>query len=355
MHYVSEVNIVDFKQYGVTHWIVKDEKWSKPRFHLQGIKKALPVFGLEQIDSYGDTYEIANAKLFKDNCDDYYILLTVYYDREELEAYRYMKGNLPEDREEIGGLDLGCKDTATESDGTVHHIVYEKTERAKKLQRKLSKKQKDSNAYYKTKLNLNREERKRCNRKDESAQQLKHHLLDKYTILVMQDENLKAWQAGNHGKAVANGILGRLKSLLSSDARVVVLDKFVPTTKFDYHTGTSKDVPLNQREFTYDWGEKEQRDTRSARAMVFIYLNFDCVLRVEPSKKKKKRIGSDGSESCSGNPEQFKRDDFDNAADRLFRSLFEEAMSPKDIKWNRCYRSNAKIVRGQTPTDATSV
>jgi transposase len=55
----------------------------------------------------------------------------------------------------------------------------------------------------------------------------------------MQDENLSAWLKTNHGKNVWHSVLGRVKELLMNEKfiKVVVLDRFIPTSKFCTHCG----------------------------------------------------------------------------------------------------------------------
>ena len=70
--------------------------------------------------------------------------------------------------------------------------------------------------------------------KDQLARDFVYYLKLHHNIIVMQDENITGWIKGNHGKKVWHSILGRVKELLMNDIhiQVVVLDRFIPTTKF---------------------------------------------------------------------------------------------------------------------------
>lgn len=69
--------------------------------------------------------------------------------------------------------------------------------------------------------------------KDHLSKEFVHYLKLHHDIIVMQDENLTGWLKGNHGKKVWHSIMGRVKELLMKDIhiQVVVLDRFIPTTK----------------------------------------------------------------------------------------------------------------------------
>lgn len=78
----------------------------------------------------------------------YYIAITTFVDRERLNAVKRTK-------EEIG-IDFGCSNTLNISTGEKINVMVEETDRLKRLQRKLQKKQKRSNNYYKQRVLLER-------------------------------------------------------------------------------------------------------------------------------------------------------------------------------------------------------
>lgn len=54
--------------------------------------------------------------------------------------------------------------------------------------------------------------------------------------------NCKTGINPGHGKAVQHSILGRVKAKLKQLPNVVILDKFIPTTKFCYRCGKTINI-----------------------------------------------------------------------------------------------------------------
>ena len=92
--------------------------------------------------------------------------------------------------------------------------------------------------------------------------------------MVIQDENLRGWHKGGHGKAVQHSILGRVKKKLKTMSNVHVLSRFAPTTKLCFHCGKKHDESkLRDRVFHCDCGVCCDRDIHAAQCMVWMYLN----------------------------------------------------------------------------------
>lgn len=191
LRFKSDFNSLDFNQYGNSHKIVNSK-----RFKLQGIKKPLPIHGLNQLD--GDE-DLASCKLIK-KPSGYYIKLT---------TFKYKK---PFEIKTALGLDFGIKNNITTSEGKTHNICVEETGRLKVLQAKLAIKQKGSNNRYKIRQKIQREYEKMYNRKKDQVNKIVSKLSD-YT-LFMQDENLDGWKSGYFGKQVQYSGLGLLKAKL---------------------------------------------------------------------------------------------------------------------------------------------
>jgi putative transposase len=84
----------------------------------------------------------------------------------------------------------------------------------------------------------------------------------------MQDENLDGWKSWN-GKAIQHSILGRVKAKLIDHPKVVVLDRFVPTTKLCICGNKKDDLKLSDRVYNCDvCGYLEDRDIHAAKNMV---------------------------------------------------------------------------------------
>ena len=89
-----------------------------------------------------------------------------------------------------------------------------------------------------------------------------------HDVIVIQDENLSAWLKTNHGKKVWHFVLGRVKELLMNEKfiKVIVLDRFIPTTKFCPHCGQmNKLIKLWDRTYVCPLcGQQMDRDVHAA-------------------------------------------------------------------------------------------
>lgn len=255
LNFISEYTSINLKQANVSYKII-----SKNRIKIQGIKKPLRVNGLEQILSLSD-YDLANAKLIN-KYGDYYVAITVYTNKENKDKPT-----------EIIGIDLGCQTSVTLSDGRKFNCRVEESEYCKNLRRKISRCKKDSNNRYRLKKKYRKTNAKSINRKNDFARQL-NHILKNY-IVVMQDEQLQQWSRHRHGKAIQQGILGRIKSLLKNNENTIVLSKWFPSTKLCSYCGEKVEMKLHERVFVCPkCGYMEDRDIHAAKNMVWFYKNI---------------------------------------------------------------------------------
>ena len=132
--------------------IYKDKTYSNIEIDLINRKIKLPKLGLVDIRGYRNKKEIngriINATVTKETTGKYYVSVVVEED---------VIPNKKVEATSIVGIDLGVKDLITTSDGEKYDnekyiIKYEK--RLKELQRKLSRQEKGSKNYYKTKKKI---------------------------------------------------------------------------------------------------------------------------------------------------------------------------------------------------------
>ena len=192
LKYCSEYRCINLKQFGVTYKIL-DKNFIK----IQNVKGKIKVNGLKQITN---DYECANAKLL--NCPDgYYLKVTCFCEKREI---------IPEIQEKIG-IDMGIKSNLTLSNGLIFNASVQETDRLKKLQRQLVKKKKGSKNRNKHIKKLRVEYQKITNLKNELSNKIFNEL-NKYELIVIQDEMLSGWQAGLFGKQIQHSILGKIKA-----------------------------------------------------------------------------------------------------------------------------------------------
>lgn len=268
LKFKSEINSISLKQLGITHKIIGS------RIKVQGIKKALRVSGLKQLKSY-KTLEIAsNAKLVQKN-GDYYIALTCYVSKEEIENLKPTTY-----KNQIIGIDFGCSTSLTFSNGEKINAIVEESEPIKRLQRKIKRQQKGSKNYWKTRIKLRKCYQKISNKKNDLANKICHKILQENKVIIIQDEQINSWKV-QHGKKVQHGILGRIKLRLSMSDQTSVLSKWLPTTKLCTACGQKYEMTLNQRTFKCSCGVQEDRDIHAAKNMIWFYENLVGVERTE--------------------------------------------------------------------------
>ena len=139
----------------------------------------------------------------------------------------------------------------------------------KRLQRKFARQVKGSKNRYRTKRLINVEYQKMTNRRNDIANKIVGELKS-YEMVVIQDEQLSNWKQTWHGRAVQHSCLGRVKAKLMKMDNVVILDKFIPTTKICMKCGRTYDMPQSQRTFRCVCGEHGDRDVHAAQTMVEI-------------------------------------------------------------------------------------
>ena len=260
----SSCNSIPLKQFGNTHRIK-----SLSKVGVTGITGNFRVRGLEQFADNPNA-EIANAKLLE-KPDGYYIHWTVYIFKNKLPVIQR--------NGEVIGIDFGCGTSFTFSDGYKEDFKLKEPECLKKLQKSLARKRKTetnkkhSNQYKSVQKKLEREYQHLANIKNDKANKLCHKLVS-YKQVIIQDENLRGWHKGGHGKSVQHSILGRVKKKLKIMDNVHVLSRFAPTTKLCFHCGeVHREIKLWNRVFQCDCGVCMDRDIHAAQCMVWMYLN----------------------------------------------------------------------------------
>jgi len=283
LKFKREINSLDFNQYENTHRIIDNR-----RIRLSGIKKPLIVKGLEQVKDC----EIANAKLIK-KASGYYIKLTCFKNLLEKDFnFINKKGDI--------GIDFGIKDNIVTSNGEFFNIKIQEDESLKRLQKQLAKKKKGSKNSYKMKFKLRRKYEKISNQKQDKVNKLVNYLCLNHNTIFMQDENIKGWHAGLFGRQIQMSALGSLKSKLSKQNNVKIIDRFLPTTKLCFHCGKRLDIKLSDRIFKCDCGYEEQRDIKSAKTILYFgrfNINYIPVERRESTLLEKKTSGNESKDS----------------------------------------------------------
>ena len=254
---------------------------SKSRMKIQGVPGKVYVSGTKQFIN-DPTIEFANAMLLNTPLG-YYVAVTVYRPIKTVDKRHY----LPEI-----GIDMGIETSITTSAGEKISVMIGETERIKRLSRKMSRQQKGSNNSHKTLKLLQKEYQKLSNRKDDMTNKLVARLLEHETV-YMQDENISGWHSGQFGKKIQHSVMGRVKAKLVHNSRVIILDSWVPTTKYCHICKVKHpNIKLEDRTFVCPYcGYPEDRDVHAARNMI-IMAKEGYPLKDSKDKAAKKKLAA---------------------------------------------------------------
>ena len=251
LNFKSELNCIPLKQYGNSYVF---KSFNKVR--ISGISGKLLVRTGNQLKIVD---ELANTNLIK-KPDGYYLKVTAYINKKN---YKQIETN----GKEIG-LDFGIKTNITTSEGQKLDVSVEESDRLKKLQHELFRKVKGSNNRYKTIKKIQREYQKLSNKKQDKANKIVSKL-KRYETIVIQDEQISNWHT-SYGKTVQHSCMGLIKSKLKQLPQTIVLDKWIPTTKWCPKCGRLHDMPTDVRTYVCECGYHEDRDIHSANNMITI-------------------------------------------------------------------------------------
>ena len=284
LKFKSELCCIPFKQYGNSYDFKTPEK-----VRIVGISGLITIKGGRQLKN---AVELANANLIK-RADGYFLKVTAYQEKKEREN----------NGREIG-LDFGVKASITTSEGEKIDLSVGESDRLKKLQRELFRRVKGSNNRWKTILKLRRAYQKQTNKKQDKANKIVHKL-KAYDRIYMQDENIAGWHKGLFGKQVQHLCLGIVKSKLVALQNVVVLDRFIPTTKLCPKCYSLKnDLTLADKVYECSCGYQEDRDVHAAKNMIDIAKSCFENNLVPTEHREITLMEFKASVACSCKPEQ---------------------------------------------------
>ena len=253
LQFKSELNCIPLKQYGQTYSFKSENK-----VKIQGIHGKILVRGTHQLVNVD---EYANANLIK-KPDGYYLKVTCYIDKSKMNSNNTNGQQI--------GLDFGIHTNITTSEGKKIDISVEESERLKMLQKKLQHQKKGSNNRYKTIKKIQREYQKIGNKKTDKANKIVHEL-KKYDCIAIQNEQLSEWhKKKGMSKVVQHSCMGMIKSKLMKLNNVVILGKYIPTTKWCPKCHKLNELSLNDRTYKCECGYQEDRDIHAAQNMLNI-------------------------------------------------------------------------------------
>lgn len=217
--------------------------------------------------------KIHSITLSKTTTNKYYLSICIDYNI-------YKKEKL----DTVIGLDLGIKDFIVDTNGNRYeniHFYKNQENKLKKLNKQLSKKQKDSNNRNKTRIKLAKVYEKIKNQRNTYLHQITSKLVNENQVICIEDLNVKGMMQ-NHklAKSIQELSLYEFRRQLEYKCKwygrqLIVIDRFYPSSKTCHNCGyIYKDLSLSER----DWicphcGKKIDRDYNAAQNILDEGLN----------------------------------------------------------------------------------
>lgn len=180
-----------------------------------------------------------------------------------------------QDRLPIVGVDLGIKELAVVSDGTVipaNQKLKANLKRLKRRQRNLSRKQRGSNRRAKAKLSVAKLHKRIADQRQAVLHETSDMLTRKADVIVLEDLNVKGMVKNRSlARAISDAGFGTLRQMTEYKAAlrgctVIMAGRFYPSSKTCSACGTIKDdLTLADRRFDCsDCGHTMDRDLNAA-------------------------------------------------------------------------------------------
>ena len=209
---------------------------------------------------------IKQATLSKLPCGEFYLSILVDGDL----THKGLK-----DTDNVVGIDLGVKDFVITSEGEVFdnlHFNKSQSNKIKRLQRQLSRKQKGSNNRNKARKRIAKTYKKINDKKQYYLHQVSNTLINENQVICMEDLNVKG-MLRNHklAESIQEMNFGEFRRMLEYKAKwynrkIVYVDRFYPSSKTCNHCGyINKQLKLNDRQWICPkCGEVIERDYNAA-------------------------------------------------------------------------------------------
>lgn len=209
---------------------------------------------------------IKQATLSKLLCGEYYLSILVDGDL----IHKGLKYT-----DNVVGIDLGIKDFVITSNGEVFdnlHFKKSKSNKIKRLQKQLSRKEKGSNNRNKARIKLAKVYKRITDKKQYYLHQVSNTLINENQVICMEDLNVSG-MLRNHKLAdsIQELNFSEFRRMLEYKAnwygrKLIFVDRFYPSSKTCNHCGyVNKDLKLSDRQWICpQCGEIIERDYNAA-------------------------------------------------------------------------------------------
>ena len=192
--------------------------------------------------------KIHSVTLTKTATNKYYLSILIDYNIQQKEKL-----------DTVIGLDLGIKDFIIDSNGNRYenkHFYKNQEKKLMKLQKQLSKKQKESNNKNKLRIKLAKVYESIKNQRNAYLHQITSKLVNENQIICIEDLNVKGMMQ-NHklSKSIQELSFYEFRRQLEYKCRwykrqLIIIDRFYPSSKTCHNCGyIYKDLKLSQREW----------------------------------------------------------------------------------------------------------
>lgn len=176
------------------------------------------------------------------------------------------------DNSKVVGIDLNSKHIMVLDDGSAvinpKHLL-KKEKRLKKYQRSYSRKVKGSSNKNKARIKLAKLHEDVANTRKDFIEKIALDIVRNNDVIVIEDLNVKAMQKWN-GRMIQSAPFGMVRSKLTwkankSGKHLVVIGRYVPTSKVCSDCGTIHEFGLETRWISCDCGNEIHRDHNAAK------------------------------------------------------------------------------------------
>jgi len=204
------------------------------------------------------------------------------------------RNKVVEPKSKACGIDLGLEHfvTVTNDIGSykVEHPKYllKAEERLRRLQRSLSRKQKDSKNSEKARLRLARQHAYITNARNDFLHKLSKAIIDENQVVVVEDINVKGLLKTRLAKSISDSGWSKFLTYLKYKAEwygrtFIQVDRFFPSSKLCHRCGhKNEDLALHDRTWCCPaCGEKRDRDVNASINLYLVGLGRPEVTPVE--------------------------------------------------------------------------
>jgi putative transposase len=223
---------------------------SNQKFRIDGNKIRLERIGWVKFDNHRQIpfgAKLMSATVSKDSVGDLFVSVNFEYIK-EIDTTWSKRPNV--------GIDMGLKDLAILSDGTVFSnpkFFNESQVELAKAQRHLSRKKKGSNRYNKQRIKVAKIHRKISRRREWYLHNITSYIANNYANIGIEDLNIQGMMKNRRlSKSFADTSIHSFITMLNYKVTergnsVVKINRFYPSSKTCSSCGTKKELKLSDR------------------------------------------------------------------------------------------------------------